>query len=153
MRGSQAFILGLSKLLTCAICWTTHSYILSTCMICVSLHLTQKRWLICRRTGLFFHHTDLNTRLLAPGHSQLHAKGEVKENPSDTLMHGQAADEVAYLLISHWSAPCKMKGWSSVCWCVVTAVAEPWACRQTHWRMGLVIKEMAKHRTVIFYLY
>lgn len=39
-------------------------------------------------------------RLLASGHSQLHAKWKGEETPSDTLTHGQAADEVVCPLIS-----------------------------------------------------
>lgn len=116
-----------------------------------------KWWSICRRSVLSFVARSPETRTqwlqdFSPlGIANYMLRVREKETPADTLAHGRAADEVVCPLISHWSARRKMKGWSAVCWSVVSRTREP--RRQTHRRMGLVINEMARARTVIFYLY
>ena len=73
-----------------------------SCIISVSLHSTRHA---DRFVKLLFpsphersperrrEHTAI-TRLLASGHSQLHAKEKGAETPSDALARGRAADEV-----------------------------------------------------------
>lgn len=144
--------------LTCHVLDFTYSQlfnIICTCMICVCLHLTQKKadlskYIVSRKTIVFsvtshFPRGDMNTvitRLLASGHGQLHAKRKRSTHTGRQQMKWFAFWSHIDQCLS------KMKGWS-----VVTTGAKPQACRQTHRRIEFVIKEMARARTVIFYLY
>lgn len=70
-----------------------------------------------------------------------------------SLIRGHTTDKMLCHLNWHQSVLCKITGWCAVWGSALTAVAKSQARRQTHWTLGLVIKEMARARTVIFYLY